>query len=147
MKVKHMSMIGCLAMTMMSCGLLESKSKNRAPREYAATDEGSSGDVVVDEGEPAAKPPVDTPPVDPAMALTGRDLYAKICANCHGKFEESTVGKTQLNKINMAIASVPDMAGLKDTKEADLEAIVMALSELPPGKGKGKAAEAAPAAE
>jgi cytochrome c5 len=143
MKVKHMTMIGSLAFMMMSCGLLESKSNARAPREYAATEEGSSGDVVVDEGEPAAKPPVDTPTMDPAMALTGKDLYAKLCANCHGKFEESTVGKTPLNKVNMAIASVPDMAGLQDIKDADLEAIVMALSELPPGKAKGKPTEAA----
>ena len=68
-------------------------------------------------------------------------LYETLCASCHGKFEESEIGKTQMNKLNMAIASVPDMAGLKDTKEVDLEAIVAALSELPPGKGKGKPAE------
>jgi mono/diheme cytochrome c family protein len=143
MKVKHMSMIGCLSMMLMSCGLLESESKGRPGRDLTSEQQPGTGDVVADEGEPAAKPPVDpsASPVDPAMALTGKDLYAKLCASCHGKFEESEIGKTQLNKINTAIASVPDMAGLKDTKEADLEAIVAALSELPPGKGKGKPAE------
>lgn len=143
MKVKHMSMIGCLSMMLMSCGLLQSESKGRPNRDLTSEQQPGTGDVVADEGEPAAKPPVDpnATPVDPAMALTGKDLYAKLCASCHGKFEESEIGKTQLNKINMAIASIPDMATLKDTKEADLEAIVAALSELPPGKGKGKAVE------
>lgn len=143
MKVKHISMIGCLSMMLMSCGLLKSESKGRPERDLTSEQQPGTGDVVADEGEPAAKPPVDpnAPPVDPAMALTGKDLYAKLCAGCHGKFEESEIGKTQLNKITMAIATVPDMAGLKDTKEADLEALVAALSELPPGKGKGKPAE------
>ncbi|HET9236283.1 MAG TPA: hypothetical protein VFO10_03470 [Oligoflexus sp.] len=143
MKVKYMSMIGCLSMMLMSCGLLESESKGRRNRDLTSEAQPGTGDAVADEGDPAAKPPVDPtmPPVDPAMALTGKDLYAKLCASCHGKFEESEIGKTQMNKLNMAIASVPDMAGLKDTKEVDLEAIVAALSELPPGKGKGKPAE------
>jgi hypothetical protein len=143
-----MTLIGCLAFLLVSCGLLESKSNGRSARNNAealpAEGEAGSGDVVVDEGEPAAKPPVE-PPMDPAMALTGKDLYAKLCANCHGKFEESEVGKTPLNRIKMSIETVPDMAGLKDTKEEDLEAIVMALRELPPGKGKGKADELPPA--
>ena len=143
MKVKHMSMIGCLSMMLMSCGLLQSESKGRPNRDLTSEQQPGTGDVVADAGEPAPKPTVDpnATPVDPAMALTGKDLYAKLCASCHGKFEESEIGKTQLNKINMAIASIPDMATLKDTKEADLEAIVAALSELPPGKGKGKAVE------
>lgn len=142
MKLKHMTMIGCLSMTLMSCGLLESKSNgNSRSRTLPAEESTGTGDVVVDEGEPAAKPPVEDKAVDPAMALTGKDLYAKLCASCHGKFDASDVGKTQLNKLNMAIANVPDMAGLKDTPEADLEAVVAALSELAPGKGKGKAAE------
>jgi mono/diheme cytochrome c family protein len=144
MKVKHLSMIGCLSMMLMSCGLLESESKGRREGDLISeAQQPGTGDVIADEGEPAAKPPVDpnAPPVDPAMALTGKDLFAKLCASCHGKFEESTIGKTPLNKVTMAIATVPDMEGLKDTKEADLEAIVAALSELPPGKGKGKPAD------
>lgn len=143
MKLKHMSMIGCLSIMMMSCGLLKSESKDRPNRDLTSEAQPGTGDVIADEGDPAAKPPVDptAPPVDPAMALTGKDLYGKLCAACHGKFEESEIGKTPLNKITMAIATVPDMEGLKDTKEADLEAIFAALSELPPGKGKGKPAE------
>jgi mono/diheme cytochrome c family protein len=146
MKIQQMTLISCLAFNLISCGLLESKSNGRSPRSgeaAPANGDPNSGDVVVDEGEPAAKPPVD-PTVDPAMALTGKDLYAKLCANCHGKFEESEVGKTPLNRLKTAIESVPDMAGLKDSKEEDLEAIVIALKELPPAKG-GKPEEAAPA--
>lgn len=143
MKFKYVSVIGCLSMMLMSCGLLESESKGRRARDLSSEAQPGTGDVIADEGDPAAKPPVDpnTPPVDPAMALTGKDLYAKLCASCHGKFEESDIGKTPMNKLKMAIANVPDMAGLKDTKEADLEAIIAALSELPPGKGKGKPVE------
>jgi hypothetical protein len=143
-----MTWIGCLAFMLVSCGLLESKSNGRSTRNLEALPaegEAGNGDVVVDEGDPAAKPAVE-PPMDPAMALTGKDLYGKLCANCHGKFEESEVGKTPLNRLKMSIETVPDMAGLKDTKEEDLQAIIMALRELPPAKGKGKADEL-PAAE
>lgn len=145
MRIQQITMIGFMALTLISCGLLESKSNNRAARNLdAATAEGdaNSGDVVADEGEPAAKPPVEPGADDPAMALTGKDLYAKLCANCHGKFEESEVGKTPLNRLKQSIEAVPDMAGLKDTKEADLEAIVLALKELPPAKGKAEEAAA-----
>lgn len=145
MRLQQVTMLGCLAMTLISCGLLESKSNSRSARNLEAAAEGdpNSGDVVADEGEPAAKPPVEPGADDPAMALTGKDLYAKLCANCHGKFEESEVGKTPLNRLKQSIEAVPDMAGLKDTKEADLEAIVMALKELPPAKGKPEEAAAA----
>ncbi len=139
MRIQHVTMIGCLAMSLISCGLLESKSRSREARNLdaaAAEGEANSGDVVADEGEPAAKPPVEPGTVDPAMALTGKDLYAKLCASCHGKFEESEVGKTPLNRLKQSIETVPEMANLKDTKDADLEAIVVALKELPPAKGK-----------
>ncbi|WP_141736317.1 c-type cytochrome [Oligoflexus tunisiensis] len=137
MIIKHITLIGCLALSLIACdkiGNKNSRSSGGGSEAAPADPAVSEGDATAAQDEAGQNP--DGTPVDPAMALTGKDLYAKLCAGCHQDFEESTLGKTSMGRLKAAIEKEPDMAGLKDLSEADLEALVAALSELPPGKGK-----------
>jgi cytochrome c553 len=140
MILKHISLVGCLAFSLIACDSIGNKNgRNGGSAAPAANPAFGEGDATVGEDEDALAP--DDTPVDPAMALTGKDLYAKLCASCHQDFDETTLGKTSLGRLKAVINKEPDMADLKDASEADLQAIVAALSELPPGKGKKPAME------
>jgi hypothetical protein len=138
MIVKHIVFFGCLAFAVISCDKIGNKNNRSSGGEEAAATEtpAEDADATAAEGETAQDPA--GVKVDPAMALAGKDLYAKLCATCHQDLAKSDIGKTPLAKLRDAVATVPDMAGLKDTSDKDLEAITAALSDIAPGKGKGK---------
>jgi len=148
MIVKQIILVGCLALALISCDKA-SKKENRSSdydQAVAADTPVAEGDATAAEGEIAQDSA--EPKVDPAMALSGKDLYAKLCASCHQPLATTDVAKTSMSKLTIAIANEPTMAGLKDLSEKDLESIIVALSEISPGKGKGKAvAEEAAGAE
>ncbi|HYX32589.1 MAG TPA: hypothetical protein VE954_05715 [Oligoflexus sp.] len=146
MNAKHLTLICGLALALISCDQIN-KSKRSQGEEAAAVETPADADATAGEtpGETPLDPAADK--VDPAMALSGKDLYAKLCASCHQDLAQSNLSRTSLAALKAAIAAVPEMAGLKDTSEKDLEALAAALSTLSPGKGKGKDKEAEKAAE
>lgn len=147
MKTTHMTLIGCIAFAMIGCDKIGTKSKRSSGQAESAAEAAAAEDADATAAEGAAgEKPADAK-TDPAMALSGKDLYTKLCASCHQDLDKSDVGKTPLVKLKNAIATEPTMAGLKDTTDKDLEAIVAALSEISPGKGKAKNGEAEEANE
>ncbi len=138
MIIKQWTLVGCMALALISCNKDSKKDQSSSADDQAITTENpvAEGDATAAEGEKAADPAA---PVDPAMALSGKDLYAKLCASCHQPLASTELAKTSMSKLKFAIANEPTMASLKDLTEKELEAIVVALSEVSPGKGKGKA--------
>ncbi|MDQ3231557.1 MAG: cytochrome c [Pseudobdellovibrionaceae bacterium] len=147
MNAKHLTLICGLALALISCDQINKSKRSQGEEAAAVEAPATDADATAGEtpGETTADPAADK--VDPAMALSGKDLYAKLCASCHQDLDQSTLSRTSLVTLKAAIASVPEMAGLKDTSEKDLEALVAALSTLSPGKGKGKEKAAEKAAE
>ncbi len=146
--MKRMSIFFAVAMTLsISCGASKDKDVRSVNTDEVVPQEESmgSGDAVpaetpaADTTPPAAEAPpaADTTPPEaktppPAVALTGKDLYAKYCAACHQMLDKTDIDlrRFSIEKVQKAIQDVPAMQGLKDLTEKDLTAIVDALKML-----------------
>lgn len=137
--MKHASIITViftLSLFSVACGKLQHK-ENRSKDEPS---EPASQDATVetsDTSAPAA-PTDQATPDKTGAALTGKDLYAKLCASCHAVFDNSEVGKATRDELDAAIAGEPTMSSLKTLNDAERDSLVEALSTVNPGKGKGK---------
>lgn len=138
MIVKQITLVGCLALALISCDKDGNKDNRSSGDTQVVTLDApvEEDDATAAEGKSAQDPAA--PKVDPAMALSGKNLYTRLCASCHQPLADSDVAKSSMSKLTIAIANQPTMAGLKDISEKDLEAIIVALGEVSPGKGKGK---------
>lgn len=121
-----------------SCGKLkggkqglqsESVAEPALPPESAPA---TSPDTTAASGDASAKTPA------PTMDLTGKDLYAKLCASCHNPLEQNDIGKTSIDVLKQSIIDVAGMQSLKTVSAKDLGLIVDAINAVAPGKGKGK---------
>lgn len=74
------------------------------------------------------------------VALNGKQLYADLCATCHGALEQSEHAGKNAEAIKAAIGAVPDMSGLKDLSDAKIAVIGGELSKVVPAPGGGGAA-------
>ena len=72
------------------------------------------------------------------MALDGKGLYDRHCASCHGGLEQSSAARANAVAIETALQNIPEMQGLPDLPQEQVNALVTALSKIPPGKSKGK---------
>ncbi len=135
--MKHASifMIICaLNIFSVSCGKLQHKD-NKPQNETIAPE---SQDATVDTSETSV-PAAPNETTDKAgAALTGKDLYVKLCASCHAIFDKSDVAMMTRDELDKAIADVPTMSSLNTLNDAERDSLVKALSTVTPGKGKGK---------
>jgi mono/diheme cytochrome c family protein len=72
------------------------------------------------------------------MNLDGKGLYDHYCASCHGGLEQSTAARANAGSIQTALQDIPEMQGLPDLPEEQVNSLATALSKVPPGKAKGK---------
>lgn len=73
-----------------------------------------------------------------AMTLDGKGLYDLHCASCHGGLEQSTAARANAGAIQTAMQNIPEMQGLPEFPDEQVDSLVTALSRIPPGKAKGK---------
>ena len=58
----------------------------------------------------------------------GPALYARYCANCHGRFEKTLLPNRSASRIRSAIRLFPAMYELKDMTDAEVAVIAAALA-------------------
>lgn len=58
---------------------------------------------------------------------TGPALYARHCANCHGRYDRHLLPDRSASRIRSAIRHFPAMYELRDLTDAEIEAIAAAL--------------------
>lgn len=95
------------------------------------------------EAEPVngGKPDLPSAPPPDAPALNGKQLYADLCATCHGALEQAEHAGKDAAAIKNAINTVPDMSGLKDLSDAKIAVIGGELVKIvpPPANNNGGA--------
>lgn len=101
--------------------------------------------------EPPAPAPLATVPYPSGsnpqsgnMALDGKGLYDHYCAACHGGLEQSSAARANAAAIHTAMMNIPEMQGLPELQDEQVNSLATALSKIPPGKAKGKAEANAP---
>lgn len=113
-----------LSSIVMACG-----SKKRveppAPAPLASTTSSNSGSS-------------QAPTQNGGMALDGKGLYDNLCASCHGGLEQSSAARANVDTIQTAMLNIPEMQGLPELKDEQVDALATALSKVPPGKARNK---------
>jgi cytochrome c553 len=66
---------------------------------------------------------------DSVFVQEGRQLYTKLCANCHGDVEESAKAGRSMNRIRSALRAQPTHQPLAKLSDEDILLIAMALKE------------------
>lgn len=77
-------------------------------------------------------------PQSDGLTLDGKGLYDDLCASCHGGLEQSSAARANAASIQTAMLNIPEMQGLPDLKEEQVESLAGVLSKIPPGKGRNK---------
>lgn len=77
-------------------------------------------------------------PQGTGMALDGKVLYEDLCASCHGGLEQSSAARANAASIQAAMQNIPEMQGLPELKDEQVDSLVNALGKTPPGKARNK---------